>query len=82
MHRGEGDVVPRDLVPGEERDFEAFGAGRDRIVDEAGAVDQLDLADPRDVVDRQEPLDLDLCLSLSSQASRSAPALADSLSSR
>src|SRR5690242_14134051 len=61
-HRREGDLVPRDLVPGEERDFEAFRAGRDRVVDEAGAVDQLDLADPRDIVDRQEALDPDACL--------------------
>src|ERR1700675_2181252 len=64
MHRWESDVVPRDLVPGEERDFEAFGARGHGVVEEARAVDQLDLADPRNVVDREEPLDLNLCLGL------------------
>src|SRR5215831_8526847 len=58
-HRRKSDLVPRDLIPPEEADFEALRPGRDRLVGEPGAVDQLYLAEPRDVVDRQQPLDKD-----------------------
>src|ERR1051326_8827572 len=54
MHRRERGLVPRDVVPMEEGDFEALRSRRDRLVEEARPVDQLYLADARDVVDRQE----------------------------
>src|SRR5579862_8244936 len=59
-HRREGDVVPRDLVPAEERHVEALRARFDPAVDEARAIDQLYLAEACDVIDRQQAVDRDL----------------------
>src|SRR5262249_11691979 len=50
-HRREGEVGPRDLLPAEEADLGALGAGRDVGRGEAGAVDHLHLREPRDGVD-------------------------------
>ncbi len=58
MDRGEGDVVPGDLVPGEERHLLAFRPGLEARARQAGAVDHLHLADARDRVDAQQQFDL------------------------
>src|SRR5690349_3931826 len=58
-HRGEGEVVPRDVAPGEELDLEAFGAGGELRAREMRAIDQLHLADARNVIDRQQAVDDD-----------------------
>ena len=57
--RWESQLGPRDLLPVEEADLKALGPGGDRLVEQPGAIDQLHLADARDVVDRQQPFDLD-----------------------
>src|SRR5271169_1065009 len=57
--RWEGEIEPRDFVPVEETDFEALGPRRDGFVEQPRAKDQLHLANSRDVVDRQQPFDLD-----------------------
>src|SRR5215469_4787382 len=51
--------VPRDFFPFEELDLKAFGSRLDIIVEQSGSIYQLHLADPRNVVDRQQALDLD-----------------------
>src|SRR5262245_6082402 len=56
---GESELVPRDFLPTEEPDLQAFLSCLDGFVEKAGAIDQLYLADARDVVDREQPLDLD-----------------------
>src|SRR6266404_7839716 len=40
-----GEIVPRDLIPAEQPDFEALGPGHHRLVEQPRAVDQLHLAD-------------------------------------
>src|SRR5690349_22345904 len=59
VHRWEGKLGPRDVLPGEESHFETFLPGPHRLVEKAGAIDQLNLADPRNVIDGEQPFDLD-----------------------
>src|SRR6516164_7559928 len=57
--RGERELAPWDLLPVEEPDLETFRSGLDRLVEQPGTIDQLHLADPRDVINRQQSFDLD-----------------------
>src|SRR5271169_2791768 len=57
--RREGEIGPRDFVPAEQTDLETLRPCRDGLVQQPRAKDQLHLADPRNVIDREEPLDLD-----------------------
>src|SRR5580658_5202022 len=63
-HRGEGEVVPGDLLPGEELDLEALGPGREFRRRQMGAIDELHLADARNVVDGEQAVDSDARLRL------------------
>src|SRR5271169_1453134 len=58
-YRRESELAPRDLPPLEEPDLEALRSGLDGLVQQARAVDQLHLADPRNIVNRQQSFDLD-----------------------
>src|SRR5882724_436395 len=58
--RGEGDLRPRDFVPSEQPDLGAFRPGRDVRRGQVRAIDDLHLREPRDRVDREHALDLDL----------------------
>src|SRR6516225_7367367 len=80
-YRRESELAPRDFPPFEKPDFEALGSRLDGLVQQAGTIDQLHLADPRNVVIASSP-SISIRARASSHASRSAPALADSLSSR
>src|SRR5712692_2521511 len=62
--RGEGEVVPRDLVPREQADLEAFRSGGKIRAAQVGAVDELNLADPWDAVDGEQAVDGDVGLRL------------------
>src|SRR5579872_3836875 len=57
--RRESKIGPGDLFPGEELHLEAFRAGREEGLGEMGAVDDLYLADPGYVINREEPVDDD-----------------------
>src|SRR5262249_10686111 len=59
-HRWKGEVGPRDLLPAEEADLGALGAGCDVGRGEVGAVDHLYLGKPRDGVDGEHAIELDL----------------------
>src|SRR5438876_5146224 len=59
--RRKGEPVPGNLLPAKEPDLEALLSGLNSFVEQAGAIDQLHLADARNVVDCEQPLDLDPC---------------------
>src|SRR5579859_1814725 len=59
MDGGEGEVVPGDLVPGEEPDLETLGTRLEAGLSQSCSVDHLDLADPGNVIDREQALDRD-----------------------
>src|SRR5271167_3694056 len=58
-YRRESEFAPRDLLPLEEPDLKALRSRLDGLVQQAGTIDQLHLADPRNVVNRQQSFDLD-----------------------
>ena len=58
-YRRESELAPRDFPPFEKPDFEALRSGLDGLVQQASTIDQLHLADPRNVVNRQQSFDLD-----------------------
>src|SRR5215469_9484004 len=58
-YRRKGDVVPGDLVPAEESDLKAFGTGGELGRCQVGAVDDLHLADARDIIDGEQSVDGD-----------------------
>lgn len=62
MDRGERDLVPRNLVRGEQPNLQAFNARTERgrpYVAKPGAEDDLHLADPGDAEDAENALDRD-----------------------
>ena len=61
-HRWKGDFVPRDVVPTEQRDIEAFGPGGvDRIarIGEVRPKDRMDLPNPSDAEQSEQAFDGD-----------------------
>ena len=55
-----GEIVPRDSIPIEQRHFFAFLAGRAIGGQQPCPVDELHLADARNVVDREQGVDFDI----------------------
>src|SRR5438445_6856376 len=58
-NRGEGEFRPRDFCPIEKPHLEALGSRLNRLFQQPRAIDQLYLADARNVVYRQQSFDLD-----------------------
>ena len=52
LRRPEGDLVPRNLVFGEQARLDRFGPGREVGVEQARPVEQVHLADAHDVEQR------------------------------
>lgn len=57
----EGDLVPGDLVFGEQRDLQRFDARRKVQIEQAGHVDGMHLADVRDTDERIQRAEFDPC---------------------
>ena len=62
VHRRKRQLVPRDVLPTEKPNVEAFDAGGEaRAIGEGAAEDDLDLADPADAEERQGAVEPDVC---------------------